>query len=186
MRAASFKVKGEGGKTADVGVFPLPGMAGSDLANVNRWRGQVGLAELDEDALAKAAEPVPMAGSQAKLFDMAGQNAGSGEKTRILAAIFRQQDMAWFFKMTGDDALVASQKPAFVEFLKSVSFNAPSVTALPARIRPSITSLPRQPRRHQAAHNQNGRSPPAGKKFRQASFLVGKFQIESPGAVPPP
>ena len=36
----------------------------------------------------------------------------------------RRDDVAWFFKMTGDDALVAEQKPAFVEFLKSVSFPA--------------------------------------------------------------
>ena len=37
--------------------------------------------------------------------------------------------MAWFFKMTGDDALVAEQKPAFIEFLKSVSFPAAGAQA---------------------------------------------------------
>ena len=36
---------------------------------------------------------------------MAGQNSGSGEKNRILAAIIRRPDGAWFFKMVGDDAL---------------------------------------------------------------------------------
>jgi len=177
-------VKGEGGKTADVGVFPLPGMAGSDLANVNRWRGQVGLAELDEDALAKAAEPVPMAGSQAKLFDMAGQNAGSGEKTRILAAIFRQQDMAWFFKMTGDDALVASQKPAFVEFLKSVSFNAPSVTALPASHPPIDNLAPTTAATAPGGAQPKWQVPTGWKEVPAGQFLVGKFQIESPGGGP--
>ena len=43
MRAASFRVPGKDGKQADVSVIPLPGLAGSDLDNVNRWRGQVGL-----------------------------------------------------------------------------------------------------------------------------------------------
>src|SRR5512138_1304617 len=43
MRIASFRVKGADNKQADVGVFPLPGMAGGDLNNVNRWRSQVGL-----------------------------------------------------------------------------------------------------------------------------------------------
>jgi hypothetical protein len=43
MRVASFRVTGKDGKQADVSVIPLPGLAGSDLDNVNRWRGQVGL-----------------------------------------------------------------------------------------------------------------------------------------------
>jgi hypothetical protein len=54
MRVASFEVS-ENGKTADVSVIPLGGMAGGDLANVNRWRGQVGLAPLADDDLQKLA-----------------------------------------------------------------------------------------------------------------------------------
>ena len=49
LRVASFEVS-ENGKTADVSVIPLGGMAGGDPANVNRWRGQVGQPPLDEDA----------------------------------------------------------------------------------------------------------------------------------------
>src|ERR1041384_7304194 len=51
MRIASYRVSGKDGKTADVAVVPLPGMAGSDLANVNRWRGQVGAPEVSQDDL---------------------------------------------------------------------------------------------------------------------------------------
>ena len=36
MRVASFNVKGKDGKQADVSVVPLGGLAGGDLANVNR------------------------------------------------------------------------------------------------------------------------------------------------------
>ena len=43
MRVGSFKITGADGKQADVSIVPLPGMAGGDFANVNRWRGQVGL-----------------------------------------------------------------------------------------------------------------------------------------------
>ena len=64
-----------------------------------------------------------------KLYEQAGANPGSGEKTRILAAITRRDGVAWFFKMTGDDGLVAQQKPAFIEFLKSVSFPAAGAQA---------------------------------------------------------
>jgi hypothetical protein len=123
MRAASFRVKGEGGKQADVGVFPLPGMAGSDLDNVNRWRGQVGQAPITGDELTKLAQSVEIGGESGQLYEPVGESPGSGDKTRILAAILRREGVAWFFKMTGDDGLVASQKPAFIEFLKSVSFS---------------------------------------------------------------
>jgi hypothetical protein len=127
MRAASFRVAGKDGKQADVSVVPLPGLAGSDLDNVNRWRGQVGLPGVSQAELAKLAQPVEVAGQPASLYEQAGSNPGSGDKSCILAAITRRDGVAWFFKMTGDDGLVAEQKPAFIEFLKSVSF--PPATA---------------------------------------------------------
>ncbi len=144
MRAASFRVAGDNGKLADVSVIPLPGLAGGDLDNVNRWRGQVGLKGVAPDELAKLAEPVQMDGHQAQLYDQAGENVGSGEKTRILAAITRREGTAWFFKMTGDDALVAQQKPTFVEFLRSVTFpaNAGQATLPPSHPPIGGTELP--------------------------------------------
>ena len=129
MRAASFRVAGKDGKQADVSVIPLPGLAGSDLDNVNRWRGQVGLSAVSEAELAKLVQPVEIAGQSASLYEQAGSNAGSGDKTNILAAITRRDGTAWFFKMTGNDALVTEQKPAFIEFLKSVSFPAAAAQA---------------------------------------------------------
>lgn len=129
MRAASFRVKGAGGKLADVSVIPLPGMAGTDLSNVNRWRGQVGLPAVTEEELAKLAEPVEIDGAKAQLYDISGENPGSGDKTRILAAILRRNNVAWFFKMTGDDDLVAGEKKAFMSFLSSVHFEAADTMA---------------------------------------------------------
>ena len=43
MRVASFTVKSADGNKLDVSVVPLPGPAGGDASNVNRWRSQVGL-----------------------------------------------------------------------------------------------------------------------------------------------
>jgi hypothetical protein len=124
MRAASFNVKGDDGKQADISVIPLPGAAGGELANVNRWRGQVGLAPLSAEELAKTAEPVEIAGQPAQLYDVAGSASGSGDPTRILGVIQQRDGMAWFFKMTGNDPLVAKEKTAFVAFLKSVKYEA--------------------------------------------------------------
>jgi len=125
MRVASFKVSGAGGKQADVSIVPLPGMAGTDSANVNRWRGQVGQSAMTDDELLKAAENVEAGGQPAQLYDIAG--AGSNAQ-RILGVIQHRDGMAWFYKMTGDADLVEQQKPAFVEFLKSINFGAAAQT----------------------------------------------------------
>jgi hypothetical protein len=126
MRVASFRVRGEGGKNADISVIPLPGIAGTDMANVNRWREQVGLAPAPEPELSKSAQLVDVGGEKGQIYDLAGKNPGSGDLTRIVAAIVRKDGSAWFFKMTGDDSLVAKQKPAFLEYLKTFNWQSGS------------------------------------------------------------
>jgi hypothetical protein len=197
MRVASFRVSGKDGKTADVGVVPLPGMAGSDLDNVNRWRGQVGQPPVAEAELAKLAVPVQIAGEPAQLYEQSGANADSGNKSRILAAILRRAGSAWFFKMTGDDELVAQQKPAFIEFLKSYSFSeAPASASASAQPElppshppvPGLSSPPSSPTlspQTPANDPSNSAKPewqvPAGwKEMPGNQFLVAKFQLTGP------
>jgi hypothetical protein len=119
MRVASFEIS-ENGKSADVSVIPLGGMAGGAAANVTRWRGQVGLPPVTDDEAAKLAEKISVGDQPADLYDI------SGGSQRILAASFHRDDTEWFFKAMGDADLVEKQKPAFVSFLKSVQFVPPS------------------------------------------------------------
>ena len=130
VRVASFKIN-RNGQQADVSIVPLSGMAGGDVANVNRWRGQIGLEPAADDDLRKAAQQIEIAGESAELYDVAGKNPADGKPTRILGAIQHRGDVAWFFKMTGDDELVKSEKPALIEFLKTLKFEAPDPNALP-------------------------------------------------------
>jgi hypothetical protein len=118
MRVASFGIS-ENGKAADVSVVPLGGMAGGDFANVNRWRGQVGLPPLTDDQIAALAEKITVAGQPADLYDL------TGGAQRILGVILHRDDTAWFFKVTGDADLVEKQKPAFFSFLKTLQFGTP-------------------------------------------------------------
>jgi len=178
MRVASFRVAGKDGKQAEVGVVPMPGLMGRDLENVNRWRSTVGLGAVREEDLPKLAQPVQVAGQQGQLYEQAGENPGSGEKTRILAAVSRQNDVAWFFKMAGDDELVAQQKPAFIEFLKSVSFATGTAQAgLPASHPPiGDATMPLLSGGASAAGPGASEGKPAwqvprvGKRWRRASF----------------
>jgi hypothetical protein len=181
MRAASFRVSGKDGKQADVSVIPLPGLAGSDLDNVNRWRGQVGLPGVSEAELATLAQPVEIAGQAAQLYEQAGTSPGAGEKSRILAAITRRDGAAWFFKMTGEDSLVAEQKPAFIEFLKSVTFTAATAQAqLPPSHAPIEVGGMMAPGGAPASSGQakpNWKVPAGWKEIPGGQFLVAKFVL---------
>jgi len=192
MRLASFRVPGKDGKQADVSVVPLPGLAGRDLDNVNRWRGQVGLPAITEEEMAKMAQPIQIDGQAAQLYDQGGQAPGANEKSRILAALMRRGGVAWFFKITGDDELVAQQKPAFVSFLESIKFKegapaqaAPEASAqLPPSHPPIGGAMPPAggPAAMAMAGASSGEKPswqvPAGwKEVPGGQFLIAKFAI---------
>lgn len=139
MRLGSFSVKGADGTVADVSVIPLAGEAGSVDSNINRWRTQMGLPEVGKEEAAKLGESVSIAGSDARLFDFAGTPSGKSKPERMLVAMLERVGMNWFFKMQGDDALVASRRDEFIVFLKSVRFQAD--TEVPAETA-SVESAP--------------------------------------------
>ncbi len=133
MRVASFDIS-QNGKSVDVSVVPLGGSAGGDLANVNRWLGQLNQPPLDDDAIQKMAEKVMVAGQPAELYDLLG-TASDSNPARIISVILHRDDTVWFFKMDGDATLVEQQKPAIISFLQSLQFDAPDsapVAAPPA------------------------------------------------------
>lgn len=192
IRAASFVVKNDAGKQADISIIPLPGTAGGDESNVNRWRGQVGLTPISGEELNKTAESVEIAGQPAKLYEAAGPGSGSGDPARVLGAIQHRDGMAWFFKMTGDDALVAKEKTAFVAFMKSLRFEGgqPMPTDLPAGHppvdnpalpagHPEVSSLPGAAAT--APVSSEGKPqwtvPSGWKEIPGGQFLVAKFTI---------
>jgi hypothetical protein len=186
MRVGSFKVAGVDGKQADVSIVPLPGMAGTDSANVNRWRGQVGLSVVTDDELQKAAENVEAGGQPAQLYDIAGTNPAGGGAQRILGVIQHRDGMAWFYKMTGDADLVEQQKPAFVEFLKSLNFGtaAPTQAEMPAAIPAAsgdMGALLSAAAPAASANKPNWQVPAGWQEVAAGQFLVAKFTLTGDG-----
>jgi hypothetical protein len=119
MRRGSFTVRGEGDATADLSIIAFPGAAGGLVENLNRWRGQVGLATLDAAQLtAQTIVVKTAAGLEFTVADFAAE--GTGPRQRLLGAITSYGGEAWFFKLLGPDALVAQTKPAFLAFLQTV------------------------------------------------------------------
>ena len=187
MRLASFKMAGANGKQADVSIVPLPGMAGTDDANVNRWRGQVGLSDASSDELQKSAETVEAGGQPAQLYDIAGTNPAGGGAQRILGVIQHRDGMAWFYKMTGDADLVEQQKSTFVEFLKSLKFETAAASGgageMPATMPPGhpaigdMTTPAAAPGPISHDGQPNWQVPAGWQEISAGQFLVAKFNI---------
>jgi hypothetical protein len=196
MRVGSFRINGRDGKQADLSIIPLGGIAGGDLANVNRWRGQVGLQPASADEIKQSAQVVEVAGQPADMYELSGTNAASGDAAGILAAIAKREGTAWFFKMSGDPGVVADQKPAFVAFLKTVKFEAPEAAAMPPGHPPvgEMTMPPGHPSVSSAAPAMaavdsdaaaSGKPawqvPPGWQEVPGGQFLVAKFNLSGDG-----
>lgn len=113
MRKGSYTVKGDGGE-ADLSITAFPGAVGGLEANLNRWRGQVGLAPLSPADVVAGTEKFETSGLEVVVADYAGNG------TRMLGAIVPFGGNSWFFKLSGPEAVVASQKAAYLEFLHTI------------------------------------------------------------------
>jgi hypothetical protein len=124
MRRATFVVKGDDGQAAEVAVSTFPGDVGGLPANVNRWRGQIGLGPVTPDEVASTTAEVDIDGMKVTLVDFQTDAAPAG-KTHpqgMIVAILTHEGNSWFFKMTGDAPLVGSQKQELLQFIKTVKF----------------------------------------------------------------
>ena len=116
MRYASFNAPAEDGSKIDISIVTFPGDGGSDADNINRWRGQMGLAPVDASTVTSQLVPLETVDTTFLTTDIAG------DKTRTIAAWTRRDGRVWFFKATGPNASVEKEKPNFVKFIESVRF----------------------------------------------------------------
>jgi hypothetical protein len=116
MRYASFSAPSEDGGKIDISIVTFPGDGGSDADNINRWRGQIGLAPIDPNAVTSQVAPLKTEDTSFSTTDIAG------DKTRTIAAWTRRDGRVWFFKATGPNTAVEKEKPNFVKFIESIRF----------------------------------------------------------------
>jgi len=152
------------------------------------------LPEVSESELPKLAQTIQVGGKSAPLYELAGETPGSGEKERMLVAIVRREDTAWFFKMLGDDQIVAKEKPAFVSYLNDFNFNSAGSSGgstsgsdaqpqLPPSHPPIGAALGASAPVASAASTEgrpNWQVPAGWKEIPGGQFLVAKFSV--PGA----
>ena len=107
--------------SVDVSVVVLSGPAGGELANVNRWRGQIGLAAIAEEGLARARTTLHAQAGDLVVYDFTSEGM---KKSRMVAALAINGDRTWFVKMLGGAAEVKTARPGFNHLLQSLHFDA--------------------------------------------------------------
>lgn len=114
MRLATFDAGG-----AEVSVAAFPGDVGGDLANVNRWRGQMSLSPIAQTDLAAALRTETSGSTKVSFVQIAGEGQTAGQM--MLGAIIVPGDgQTWFVKSTTTPEIAEKIKPSFESFCKSL------------------------------------------------------------------
>jgi hypothetical protein len=117
MLTAAYNIEGDG--QAEVTISQLGGEGGGMAPNINRWRGQLGLAPASESEIQQSVTYFDVSGRKAYLADLKGTNVRTGKAARMIAVGVPAGGQTWFYKMTGDEALVGKEKDALVKFITS-------------------------------------------------------------------
>jgi len=117
MRFAAFEVAA-GNPPTELTVIPVS--PAPLLANVNRWRGQLGLPDMAEADLPKVVTRITIDGVPAELVDLTAPGK------RLLGAFFVQGGRLWSFKLVGPPDVVEQQKLNFDAFIRSIHFTGGS------------------------------------------------------------
>lgn len=105
-------------------VTKLPARAGDLLANVNRWRGQLGLAPIDEAQMVQDVHPLEGVPLAAVLVDLVAPEAGGGEPARMLAAVYETPVWTWFLKCTAPSSQLAARQDEVLAIYRSVHLDS--------------------------------------------------------------
>lgn len=112
MRVASFDVPG----SLDGSIVALAGDGGGLLANLNRWRGQIGLAPLSHTEAEKLGKAE--AGAEGKIFWYQMENS---KGDAVIAAVIPLDSKTVFVKLSGQKGPLRLQRASFLSLAKSIT-----------------------------------------------------------------
>lgn len=124
IRKGNFTVSDDDGREAQITVTAFPGDVGGTVANVNRWRQQLGLPPQSGEQIHSALERHDQGQFQATYIWIEAEDHGSGpnQTLAIYAAMIPWEGNTWFVRMTGDAKLAAGEVSAVQEFVESFQF----------------------------------------------------------------
>lgn len=125
IRKGSWTI--DGASDTDCSLVALGGTGGGLLANVNRWRGEMGLEEIDEATLATLPHR-ELLGRKATYVNITGTYSGGMggggpvENARMLGLVLSLPQATLFLKLTGPAAVVEANQGAFEALADSITF----------------------------------------------------------------
>lgn len=110
----------------DLGVTVLGGAAGGVAANVNRWRGQLGLPAVSETDL-MTGDRIDCFGISAYWVKFSGSYSGmsgvsKGTQDTMMAVVVPLEDETIFVKCVGSSEAMQDLEPALREFVTSLKW----------------------------------------------------------------
>jgi hypothetical protein len=113
IRKANFTIDNASG-TAEVSITVFPGDVGGTLANINRWRQQIGLSSIDQVSLNENISSIIISNHQGYFTKLEGNTES------ILGGILPFHGSTWFIKMQGDILAIDEEVDTFKNFLSSI------------------------------------------------------------------
>jgi hypothetical protein len=113
---AKFLIQ-QGDTKAEVNISELAGDGGGLLANVNRWRGQIGLPPVEV-----LTGSIDSGDGKMQIVDFTGTDSKTGKPARLVGAVIPKSSETWFYKLMGNEQTVAQQKDAFIKFIQSANY----------------------------------------------------------------
>ena len=113
MRKGSWSITQTDGSKAEIAVTVFPGDVGGDTANVNRWRGQLGLEKVSDEKIKSDQSPINVGNLAGRVYQLASADG----KKLTTAVILPKNNATWFFKLTGDTAIVSTEKESFLKMV---------------------------------------------------------------------
>lgn len=112
IRKANFIINNNTGE-AEISVTVFPGDVGGLLANINRWRNQIGLNSLEAESLGNYLESTEIARHPGYFTKLEGNTQS------ILGGILPFHGSTWFIKMQGSILCIDAEEANFKAFLSS-------------------------------------------------------------------
>ena len=113
IRKANFTIDNASG-TAEVSITVFPGDVGGTLANINRWRQQIGLSSIDQVSLNENISSIIISNHQGYFTKLEGNTES------ILGGILPFHGSTWFIKMQGNILAIDKEVDTFKSFLSSI------------------------------------------------------------------
>ena len=113
MRVVSYQIEG-----TEIDFYAIKLGMGDLTSNVNRWRGQIGLAEASAEAIAASVKPLTASGAPVAYVELFNPEVDKG----ILAAIIDVASMYWYFTAKGSVSELRAHSADIQRFINSIRF----------------------------------------------------------------